>query len=306
MTNLQAIKMYSLFKATRQALADNNCFPSGSGSSSSSSAGPEWRVHASSRQRAATVIYLRQRGRALLEACHDPVEDLSEANLEEHIQRLLAIDDKSEFTARADRLAATFAFRFEAMRLAIEVLRDDMRDYDIGLSSSSPYIGWDEAAWQYATLEIQGAQTYAERRALVERLMDNAQLNEIGPPFRPGLGEGLSFARPLRYLAAALVGSEISTRELPATVRNLARACRARALGGSIAGEEEEEEDDDDDDSEKKGMVNHDMRDGRGQGVSMVEQGRGPVQEDRLSIIQQCDVKSVKLPAQYIRLYNGV
>lgn len=245
--------MYSLFKATCRAFA-------APGSSSGPSVGPEWRVHASNRERAATAIYLRHRGRALLAACHGRVEDLNEAALEEHLGQILAVDDESEFAARADRLGATFAFRFAAMQLATEVLRDDMCDYHIGLPSSSKCIGWDEAAWQRATVEAQGAETFAERTALVEQLMDNMQLNEMGPPFRPGLGQGWSFSRPLRYLAAALVGSELPARELPATVRNLAKACRVRALGGSIAWEE------DDDDSTKELVTNDN---GRAQGVWM-------------------------------------
>ncbi|KAK8136782.1 hypothetical protein PG984_004722 [Apiospora sp. TS-2023a] len=258
--------MYTLFKATRRSLSAPES------SLGVSSVSPEWRVHASNRQRAATVMYLRQRGRALLEACHGRVEDLSKASLEEHLDRLLDVDDEPDFAARADRLTATFAFRFEAMRLATEVLRDDMRDYHIGLPGSSPCIGWDEAMWKRMTVEAQGAQTYAERKALVERLMDNMQLNEMGPPFRPGLGQGWSFSRPLRYLAAALVGSEIPARELPATVRNLAKACRARALGGSIEGEEEEEEDDDDDEDDSiEEMVADDVAEnGRVQGVSKI------------------------------------
>ncbi|KAK8058854.1 hypothetical protein PG994_009302 [Apiospora phragmitis] len=236
--------MYSLWKAAARALAANARSPS-------PSAGPEWRVRqASSRERAATILYLRHRGRALLEACHGRVEDLTAATIEERLERLLAVEDEVEFARRADRLAGMFAFRFEPMRLATEVVRDDMHDYKIGLPSGSPCIGWDEAAWQRAMVESQGSETYAQRVVLVEGLMEDAHLTEMGPPFRPGLGQGWSFARPVRYLAAALVGSEIPTEELRATVRNLAKACRARAMGGSIA-EEDDDDDEEDDDTEK-------------------------------------------------------
>ncbi|KAK8034872.1 hypothetical protein PG993_009867 [Apiospora rasikravindrae] len=179
--------MYSLWKATSRALA--TC-----ASSRSSSADPEW-----CGQRVQTIFYLRQRGRALLEACHGRVEDLTETILEEQLERLLDVEDEAEFELRADRIAGMFAFRFAAMRLATEVLRDDMRDYKIGLPGGSPCTGWDETAWQRSTAETQGPEAYARRMALVGSLMEDAHLTETGPPFRPGLGQGVDFC-PARTL----------------------------------------------------------------------------------------------------------
>ncbi|KAK8065501.1 hypothetical protein PG997_012248 [Apiospora hydei] len=211
--------MYSLWKATSRAVATY-------ASSQSASVGSEWRG-----QRAQTINYLRHRGQALLEACHGRAEDLTGTNLEEQLDRLLDVEDEAEFELRADRLAGMFAFCFAAMRLATEVLRDDMHDYQIGLPGGSPCIGWDEMAWQRSTAESLGLEAYARRVALVEILMEDAQLTEMGPPFRPGLGQGWSFLRPVRYLAAALVGSEIPIQELELTVKNMSKACRARAMG---------------------------------------------------------------------------
>ncbi|KAK7967557.1 uncharacterized protein PG986_001834 [Apiospora aurea] len=218
--------MYSLWKATSRAVATY-------ASSRSTWVGSQrWG------KRAQTINYLRHRGQALFEACHGRVEDLTEAILEEQLDRLLDVEDEAEFELRADRLAGMFAFRFAVMRLATEVLRDDMHDYKIGLPGGSPCIGWDESAWQRSTAEFQGLENYARRVALVESLMEDAHLTEMSPPFRPGLGQGWLFRRPVRYLAAALIGSDIPAQELWLIVRNLSKACRARAMGECIADEE--------------------------------------------------------------------
>ncbi|KAK6849731.1 hypothetical protein PG995_013564 [Apiospora arundinis] len=252
--------MFALWKSTMRSLSADECAkfssspPPRPGSSNSS----QWRISgASTPERASTIIYLRHRRRALIRACHggaeeeylNSSEDLDE--FQEDLDALLDIEDDDEFAAETDRVAGMITFRFSAMRLATTMLRNDMRDYfrscgyEVELPGHSPCAGWNEAAWEAQMTELFGAVVFVERRALVRRLMEDAGLTEMNTPFRAGLNQGWTFVRPLRYLAAGLVGSGIPSAELPVAVRNLAKACRARAVGGCIPGGEEKEEDDD-------------------------------------------------------------
>lgn len=169
-----------------------------------------------------------------------------EKDLDERLEYILAIPNDDEFTAQADRMAGTITFRVAAMQLATTILCDDMHDYfrscdyELELPGGSRCAGWDEIAWEAQMKEQMGQAGFAKRMKLVNRLMEEAGLTTTNPPFRPGLNQGWSFMRPLRYFAAALAGTGIPDSSMHVAVRYLAKACRARVMGAAILNEDED------------------------------------------------------------------